>query len=224
MLRKRKHRAGGFNAFRIIGNYECLIPDQLLTELVSYLNRPSPAAKVLIELIKNMQDLEKMKPPAFDEQIEGAMIVYRNGFFQPNPALKKIAPEKYKRQLEIDRTTNWINDKLAEYKYSPQIFSRHDGSWNLVWSPKGIGPSRKLGQAQFLEMILTIVRAGYLDKFRCCGNCKKWLYAKLRNQTFCSTKCRQKEYTQTDEFKMKRRVYMRRYYHQNYSVKHSRYR
>ena len=70
-----------------------------------------------------------------------------------------------------------------------------------------------------LEMILKLTQIGYLTRLRRCALCQEWLYAKFRHQTFCSMRCQQKRYTRTEEFKAKRRAYMRRYYRTNFAGK-----
>jgi hypothetical protein len=81
----------------------------------------------------------------------------------------------------------------------------------------------KLFRALTAQMSLVVItlagenpyQVGELTRLRRCSQCQKWLFARFRHQTFCSTKCQQKNYTQSDAWKAHRRAYMRRYYQKN---------
>ena len=189
-----------------------------LHDLVSYLNRSEkPGVKRVLDILALMHELESIEPPVFSERIEGPMMVEIAGRFEPNPLLKKIAPEKYHLQLRIDRIQGSINRKLARYRFWPSAFLFHGSPWTVTWSPLKAGTGCQMGEMQALEVILNLARSGYLNRMRRCVCCHNWLYAQFRHQTFCSLKCQQKQYTQTEEFKAKRRGYMRRYYQQNFA-------
>ena len=52
-----------------------------------------------------------------------------------------------------------------------------------------------------------------VQKVRRCrvAKCRKWYYAKTDHQKYCGSACRQKDAAQGDDFKEKRRVYMKKY-------------
>jgi len=196
-----------------------LVWEEELRELVGYLNSSaSPGVKRVLNILTLMHEVESVEPPVFSERIEGPMMVVRAGRPELNPILKKIAPEKYHLQQRIDSLQHSINRKLARYRFWPHA-SQHDRTWVVTWSPRRPGTRYEMGEMQALEVVINLARAGYLNRLRRCIQCQKWLYAKVRHQTFCSMKCQQKQHAQTEEFKEKRRDYMRRYYHKNFSGK-----
>ncbi len=78
-------------------------------------------------------------------------------------------------------------------------------------------PPDRLEEGQYLELILNIAKAGQLGRLRKCGRCEKWMFAMRSGQQFCSFKCQQKKYTQTDSFKANRRLYMQKRYRELYA-------
>jgi len=195
-----------------------LVSEKELGNLAAYLNGSGvPGRLRILDILLDMQQLERIEPPVFSEQIEGPLIVERKGRFGPNPAFKKVAPEKYRVQLEKDQLHASINKRLARYRFWPYVSSPHQGRWVVALSPKRPGTKYEMGEAQALEIIINLARAAHLGRLRTCTRCQRWLYAKFRHQTFCSMKCQQMQYTRTEEFKAKRRLYMRRYYQENFS-------
>lgn len=199
-----------------------LVPDAALAGLVQYLNeaKPERKGKRIVQILQEMLELEKLEPPVWSERIDGPMMVMKGGKAVPNPLLRKVAPEKYKLQLEIEKRKSVLNRELARYRFLPFVSPHWGGRWLLIWQiqsrvPKKVKLHRgvmELHDGTALQMILDLARAGYLNRLRRCSACRRWLYAKFRHQNFCSTKCQQKHYTQSEEWKAHRREYMRRYY------------
>lgn len=197
------------------------VSDEALAALIGYLNEADKRteSRRVVRVLQQMLELEKIKPPMFSEQIEGPLMVEpRKGRFGvANPALKKVAPEKYRLQREIEKKVEAVNDGLERcgfYGFVQPYF-------RPGWLVEGIVQSRarrrgvvygELGDAEALHMILDLAKMGYLSRLRPCAHCQTWLYAKFRHQNFCSMKCQQKHYTQSEEWKAHRREYMRRYY------------
>lgn len=198
-----------------------LVSEKQLGELTAYLNGSGvPGRNRILDILNDMQRLEGIQSPVFSEQIEGPLLVTRKGRSEPNPAYKKVAPEKYRVQLEIDRLLASINKRLARYRFWPYMLGVYQARWAMAWSQKRPAKKYKMGEAQALEIILNLARAAHLNRLRTCTRCQRWLYAKFRHQAFCSTKCRQMQYTRTEEFKAKRRLYMRRYYQETFHGRH----
>lgn len=199
-----------------------LVPDAALAGLVRYLNEAEREreGKRIIQILQEMLELENIEPPVWSESIDGPMMVIKGGKAVPNPLLRKAAPEKYKLQLEIEKRKSVLNRELARYRFLPFASPHWEGRWLLIWQiqlreRKKRKPHRgvmELDDGTALQMILDLARAGYLNRLRRCSHCRRWLYAKFRHQNFCSTKCQQKHYTQSEEWKAHRREYMRRYY------------
>jgi hypothetical protein len=60
-------------------------------------------------------------------------------------------------------------------------------------------------------MILEAFRKGYLSRYRECAQCRSWFYALTNHQRFCKDSCRKRYASKSDEYRGKRRAYMRRY-------------
>jgi hypothetical protein len=220
MLKYRHPDLGRFEKLDIRkgGIATILVSEKELGELTTYMNGSGmPGRNRILDILHDMQRLESIEPAVFSERIEGSLRVERKGRFEPNPKFKKVAPEKYRVQLEIDRLQASINERLARYRFWPHVLSPHQARWVVAWSPKRRGAGYEMGEEKALEIILNLARAAHLNRLRTCTHCQRWLYAKFRHQTFCSTKCQQLQYTQTEEFKANRRLYMRRYYQENFS-------
>ena len=67
------------------------------------------------------------------------------------------------------------------------------------------------GESLAAHSIVRLHTAGLLDRIRQCV-CERWFFARFRNQKSCSAVCRHTAYEKSDDFKRKRREYMRRYY------------
>lgn len=220
MLKYRDPELGRFEKLDISrgGIATIVVSEKELGDLVAYLNGSGlPGRKRILAVLNDMQKLERIEPPMFSEQIEGPLTVVRKGRIEPSPAFKKVAPEKYRVALEINELQASINSRLARYRFWPYVLSPHQARWVVALSPKRPGTKYEMGEVQALEMILNLARAAHLNRLRTCTRCERWLYAKFRHQTFCSTKCQQMQYTRTEEFRAKRRLYMRRYYQENLS-------
>jgi hypothetical protein len=195
--------------------------DATLAGLVQYLDEASThqGAKTVLEILEAMLELDKIEESVWTERIDGPMMVMRGGRGVPNPLFKRIAPDKYRTQLEIDKRESEINRKLAEYRFLPSIFRLPDRQWSVTWQIAPRGPEKvkvhngvmQMNDGIALQTILDIFRAGYVGRIRRCTHCGRWFFAKVGHQTFCSMKCQQKLYAQSEEWKKKRRNYMREY-------------
>ncbi len=202
------------------------VSDAELAGLVRYLNEAETRTEGdrIIRIVQEMLKLQKIEEPVWGETKEEndfssgpnarPMMVTRGGMGVINPLLKRISPEKYRRQREIERRKFLLNHELARYHFFPYTLCCK-GQWSVIWRI----PSRvrlRHGELQFdeaavLQMILDLARARYLDRLRRCSHCRQWLYAKYRHQSFCSTSCQQKYYRHSEERRTYRREYMRRY-------------
>jgi len=202
-----------------------MVSDAEIRGLIQYLNyaQRKGADRTVLELLEQMLELDKMNR-AFcsetEEEREVEWTVTKAGRTVPNPVLKKISPEKYRQELAVTDKTYQINRELSKYRFLPQ--ARSIGAprpWTVVWKVLPNMPTKarfrkrlfEFNDGTALRMILDFARAGYLMRLRKCLRCHKWLYAKFKHQEFCSTKCQQKHYAISPEWKAKRRDYMRRY-------------
>jgi hypothetical protein len=202
-----------------------IVWDASFAGLVHYLNACEKGGEPgsILKILRLMLELETLEPPVWNEQIEGPMIVERNGRHVPNPVLRKLSPAKYQRQQEISEKQDLINRELATYHFSPRIFCLNSNSeakwWSVTWRVRSKVPKKamvrkgivQMDDGRALRLILDLARAGYVNRLRKCLCCNKWLYARYRHQDYCSTKCQQEHYRKSDEWKRKRRDYMRTY-------------
>ena len=102
----------------------------------------------------------------------------------------------------------WANSGLRRYVQFPVIFEDpYSGKLTSKMEHCG-GDEWENGAA---EAILSLLREDQLHRLRRCFCCKKWFYLLRDDQRFCGTACRQKDHSQSDEFKKKRMEYMRTY-------------
>lgn len=202
-----------------------VVSDAEIKGLMRYLDtaETQDADRKVLELLENMLQLEKMERPLWGESKEeaefAAKSMVRRGQMVPNPALRKIAPEKYKKELALADKTYSINKTLREYIFLPRVWSTGQRPWVVLWDiiPKATKTSRlrngiiEVNDGVALRLILDFAKAGLLNRLRKCLHCQKWLYAGFRHQDFCCTNCQQKHYAKSPDWRMKRRNYMREY-------------
>ena len=204
-----------------------LVPDAALAGLVQFLNgtKENGGRESVVTILQAMLGLQKVSHPVWGSTEERDILgdapftVLKKGKWVPNPLLKSVVPDKYQMELEIAERQFHLNRELARHIFLPQVYPMQGGPWVVSWqvlprgrkNPKGHAGTMGINDALALQMILDFARAGYLDRLRPCSCCHKWLYAKFRHQTFCSTKCQQKYYARSGEWKKKRREYMRWY-------------
>jgi hypothetical protein len=161
------------------------IPEELLSELVRYLNNARAVRdKNIVGILERLLDLEK------------------------------VGPDK------IDGPLSELNRDLRRYQFRPWIVPHYDENWHTArWGLNWYSgrPGRDpMHTREALDMIFDLARAGHLSRLRRCAQCRNWLYARFRHQIFCSTKCQQKDYRETEAFKAHRRQYMRRRYYEQF--------
>lgn len=177
------------------------VSDAELAGLAKYLNEADnnqPGRRVL-ELLNEMLELDKRAQTAWSQDLE--------------------KPVNQKLRLEMANLQNAIKRKLGRYTFRPVASPVSGGRWLLLWrSPSSESKPTKLQRGIMhlddrtaVQLILDFARAGELSRLRRCLRCKKWLYAKVKHQDFCSTSCQQKHYAHSDEWRAKRRDYMRDY-------------
>ena len=230
--RYRDPKLGELHKLDLTGSYSAtIISDAQLAALVRYLNESETQkeGRRIVRILEDMQALERLEQPVWGDSEEEmafsqgpnarAMMVTRRGMSVPHPLLRKIAPDKYRRQLEIEERKHAINQELTRNRFYPYVWPSVHRKWMVLWRIQPRAPKRyqvhcgvlEMDDGLTLQMILDFARAGYLNRLRRCTCCNKWLYAKFKHQNFCSTKCQQKHYAQSAEWKAKRRNYMREY-------------
>jgi hypothetical protein len=189
-----------------------LLPSvSLLSNLIKYLNETRTArGKKIVAILEKMLELEEMTKSIKPEEPMIAAVEW-----------ERTDPKKYQVHWEIVKRTAILEKQLSNYRFTPRAEVAMGGGgqspsqWAVWWQgnltsewEKGL----RMGASEALELILKLTQVGDLYRLRRCSQCQKWLFARFRHQTFCSTKCQQKNYTQSDVWKAHRRAYMRRYY------------
>ena len=188
----------------------------LVTDLVKFLNHTGTVrVKKIVGILESMLELEEMTRPIAPEEPMIAALEW-----------ERTDPVKFKVHWEIEKRSALLGRELSTYRFTPhaEVVMGGGGQRPSQWAAwfKGSSrerPERKLRMtaSEALELILRLTQAGDLARLRRCKECQKWLFARFTHQVFCSTKCQQKNFTQTDEWKEHRRQYMRRRYRQFFS-------
>ena len=169
-------------------------------------------------ILEKMLEIEEMtRPIKPEEPMLGAAVEWQ-----------RTDPKKYELHWEIEKRRAMLERELSRYRFTPraEVVTGGGGKAPSVWAAwwKGDVGSKREGHLRMtapeaLELILKLTQVGDLTRLRRCSECQKWLFARFRHQTFCSTQCQQRNYTQSDAWKAHRRAYMRRYYKKNFSRK-----
>lgn len=196
-----------------------LIPSAtLLSDLIKFLNQARTLrGKRIVLILEKMLELEEMTKTIRPEEPMIAAVEW-----------KRTEPKKYKLHWEIEKRRALLERELSRYRFIPraEVVMGGGGNRPSIWAAwwKGDAGSRpeqhlRMIASEALVLILKLTQAGDLTRLRRCSQCEKWLFARTRHQTFCSTKCQQKNYTHSGAWKAHRRAYMRRYYQKNFSGK-----
>jgi hypothetical protein len=181
----------------------------LLDDLIKLLNETrTEEGKSVMRILEQMLDIEALAKP-----IEGVVLA--------DMELEATDAPKFNLLCKIDEKIARLQRDLAKFKFVPRADVIVGGSgnaseWATWWGRSGNQekgePTLRMRPSEAVELILRITQIGSLGRLRRCANCGKWLYAKFRHQTFCSLSCQQKSYTQSEQWKAHRRVYMRNRY------------
>ena len=195
-----------------------LLPSvSLLRDLVQFLNKARTApGKRIVKILEKMLELEEMTKPIKPEEPMITAIEW------------KRTAKKYEMHWDIEVRTAMLERELSKYQFTPHAEvvmgggGRSPSQWAVWWrgnSKSGLEKGLRMQASEALELILKLTQAGDLNRLRRCPQCQKWLFARFGHQAFCSTKCQQKNYTQSEAWKAHRRAYMRRYYKENFGRK-----
>jgi hypothetical protein len=119
--------------------------------------------------------------------------------YERNKALRLPSPDKFLK---------WVNSQLKQYLQFPVIFV-DPFSNDLTTKMKHHSGDEWEGEA--VTSILWLLERGELQRLELCFSCKKWFYSLRGGQRFCSQACRQKQHSQSEAFKEKRKRYMQKY-------------
>lgn len=124
--------------------------------------------------------------------------------FQGWPELQELNSDLRSTLLELNRC-------LSRYKSYPYVFQLDYPAPSLRFS----NTFNWTDQAEFWEHtsieMLRRHNGKWMDRVRRCRTCETWFFAVVEHQTHCSDRCRKKRAATSDEFKARRREYMRDY-------------
>jgi len=122
------------------------------------------------------------------------------------------------RQLRLVRSVSGnpleLDDLLARYWVSPRVIFFPKGPRMLYATTDPSGkPRDKIGTDEIAAAmcVMHLAVRDELDRFRKC-DCGKFFLAGRLDQIYCSTNCRVRYYQSSEEFKAKRRKYLRDLY------------
>jgi len=190
----------------------------LLNDLIKFLNQTGTSqGKKIVMILEKMLELEQITRPIKPEEPMIAALEW-----------KRTDPQKYQLHCEIYEREQILKKELSKYRFRPRAAvvmgggGKGPSQWSVWWRGDSDGTSEEhvgMRVTEALEMILRLTQIGELTRLRRCNECQKWLFARFRHQAFCSTKCQQRNYTQSDAWKAHRRAYMRGYYQRNFRGK-----
>jgi hypothetical protein len=121
-----------------------------------------------------------------------------------------VARRKKELPHQFSKSYVRLNDRLGEHTLAPRIDA--DAVLNaklVIWvmtDDSGVAHVRaQVGQ------LLQVIDAGAIQKLRRCQQCKNWFFTRFSHQTFCKRSCQAKKFSESDDFKAKKRKYMRKY-------------
>jgi hypothetical protein len=123
-----------------------------------------------------------------------------------------VARRQQKLPPEFWDSYQKLNEVLATFAHAPQVdlHELEDGkrvSWTLITED-----NRMVIPPAQVRWLVQLIEQGAILKIRRCKQCTSWFLAHVSHQAFCKTSCRIKHFAGTEEFKEKRRKYMRNYY------------
>jgi hypothetical protein len=107
-----------------------------------------------------------------------------------------------------------LDGLLARYLVSPRVFPFPEGFRMFYATTDTKGKPRSEGERDEIAAAMCVLRLAVsdeLDRVRKC-DCEKYFLARRLDQIYCSTKCRVRYNQSSEEFKAKRRKYLREWY------------
>lgn len=131
--------------------------------------------------------------------------------------------EQFSNFRRVSVLVNKVNRLLATFSLRPRYEQTGRPGWRILWinaTNRGrlkIGTRAggnydeiSFGEGDALSSVLRLIERGRIHRLRQC-RCGSWFYARFEHQRFCRMPCQQKDFRRTDEYRSKRRQYMRDY-------------
>jgi hypothetical protein len=181
---------------------EAVYPPTTAEELVQVLNGSSLAMPSKSRVKRIIQLLQKYQ--AFFVSM-GGLGMWRNA--------KTQAERERLIALASAIPGDWLdlNDLLSRYWVSPRIIP-YNGAPRIAYLVKSKGSSKtQQAESGAVMGVVHLALQDELDRVRGC-DCGKFFFAHRIDQRYCSTKCRVRFYQSSEEFREKRRIYLRKLY------------
>ena len=147
--------------------------------------------------------IQKREPNARDAT-EGRTLSWPDFQFD-NPESDEL--NKCGRKLQSQ-----VNAQLRYYQQCPGIMLVADGPGLRLSKCEQISTSNFLEQGCVCGL-MDLLEQDTLRRLRLCflSECRRWFFAAIDHQKYCSENCRQRQAAHSERFKEKRRLYMRDY-------------
>ena len=181
--------------------------------LIHWLNQPQNTdAKVrvvsLIEVCKKLSDanlsrdfpaasLDPQRPGLIGTKAQFANWRYVSGLVNKlNRALAtlRLRP-RYERRAGSAGRVSWVH-AANRNRLNISVFA--GGAFDEI----------PFSEADAIASVLRLLEEDQVHRLRRCA-CGKWFYQRFAHQTFCANPCQQRDFRKTDEYREKRRKYMR---------------
>jgi hypothetical protein len=167
------------------------------------------AAKRVSGLLLEMKELETLRESLAAHPAEPKAFRLTGEIYWPLVAFQKSELEAlniHGRKLLAN-----VNKQLAFYRWSPGIFTpRFDEGFRQhpQWNARS---EAEYQEKVAIQSLLDELSVGRINRFRVCRQCDRWFYAVAAHQISCSEACRKKHASTSEDFKAKRREYMKKY-------------
>ena len=121
--------------------------------------------------------------------------------------LRFVSSQEYSRRVEEVR--KGFDKFLPRMRFGGISWSYPGVRARLLFSPTWSKIAAPTVMA--VVAIKSLGEEGLLNRVRQCRKCRRWFYARVRHQEFCSVTCQQSHYRSSKEWKEHRRKWMRRY-------------
>jgi len=111
----------------------------------------------------------------------------------------------------IDAKTKSLNDILSVYRWTPQVLCNGKSLQRYIDFGHFKGLSPRFVENRVVDCLLSDAEKGYLHRFKQCRECRKWFWTPTDHQKFCSDACRKRYSSCSEEYRRKRREYMKSY-------------
>jgi len=113
---------------------------------------------------------------------------------------------------QVEALMERIDEAYKKLLCQPKLLCPTKSGWIGEWEYRTPNGRTVTGPTQiWLAAVYGLAVGGLLGQVRECKACKRWLFARRKDQRFCSGGCREKDYRSSQEGRAKRTAYMRRY-------------